>query len=158
MSYGTVFECHLNIEQPNLLNTTKVYAIFFSYVLVLYFNGRWSIQDIAHKPTIWIPNHLKSDFQKVRYSNVSSIQMVFIQILTLVGIWKLDIQIPETSKTGWFSSPVFKCLTMWTHVESFGPLKIQTRPDFGSSLYFFARCSRDPNTGLVRYSGIWILE
>ena len=51
-------------------------AILFFYVLVWYSNG-WSVRyDKAHRPTIWIQNHLKSELQKVRYSNVSSIIMV----------------------------------------------------------------------------------
>ena len=58
-------------------------AILFSDALVLYFNGWSSIEDITRRPAIWIPNHLKSKLQKVWYSNVSSIQMVSIQIFTV---------------------------------------------------------------------------
>ena len=58
-------------------------AILFSYVQVQYLNGWSSTQDIAHKQTIWIQNHLKSKLQKVQYSNVSVIQMVIIQIPTV---------------------------------------------------------------------------
>ena len=50
-----------------------------SYVLVWYSNG-WSSKDISHEPTIWILNHLKSEFQKVLYSNVSGILIVSFQI------------------------------------------------------------------------------
>ena len=93
MSNSPVFKCHFKTKQPNLLNTGQMDPILFSYVLVRYFNGHCSTQDIAHKPTIWIPNHLKSKLQKVQYSNVSS-----IQIPTVLRIWKPDIQIPETPK------------------------------------------------------------
>ena len=58
----------------------QIDTILFYYVLVWYSNGR---------PTTWISNHLKSELQKVwysksfRYSNVSGIQMVCIQIPTV---------------------------------------------------------------------------
>ena len=41
MPNDLVFECHLNTEQPNHLNTGLMDAILFSYVLVQYLNG-WS--------------------------------------------------------------------------------------------------------------------
>ena len=37
---------------------------------------------LAHKSTIWIPNHLKSEHHKVQTSNVSGIQMVpYLELL-----------------------------------------------------------------------------
>ena len=68
MPNGLVFECHSNTRQPSHLNTGQ---ILFSYVLVWYLNGWSSTLNKAHKPTIWILNHLKSKLQKVQYSNVS---------------------------------------------------------------------------------------
>ena len=68
--------------------------MYWSYVLVLLFevrisNGlvfKWSVLYKRHslRRTIWIPNHLKSELQKVWCSNVSSIQMVGIQIPSVV--------------------------------------------------------------------------
>ena len=43
----------------------------------------WLVYYIWHKLTIWIPNHLKSQLQKVWYSNVPAIQMGGIQIPTV---------------------------------------------------------------------------
>ena len=70
MPNGQVFECYLNTGQPNHLNTGQMDAILFSYVLVQYSNGWSSTQDITHILTILNPN-----FKKVRYSNVSGIQL-----------------------------------------------------------------------------------
>ena len=62
MPNGLVFECHLNTGQMD--------PILYSYVLVRYSNGRSSTKDITYRPTIWIPNHLKSKLRKCfRYSN-----------------------------------------------------------------------------------------
>ena len=41
----------------------------FSYLLVLYSNSQSCTTGITHKLTIWIPNPLKSELQKVGYSN-----------------------------------------------------------------------------------------
>ena len=46
------FWWHLNIEQPNRLNTRQMDSILSFYVLVWYSNGRSSTWDIA----IWNPN------------------------------------------------------------------------------------------------------
>ena len=48
--YG--MECHLNIIQPDHLNTGQMDAILFLYVLVQYWNGWSGTGDIAHKLTI----------------------------------------------------------------------------------------------------------
>ena len=40
MPNGLVFKCHLNTGQPHHLKTGQIDAILFSYVLVLYSNGR----------------------------------------------------------------------------------------------------------------------
>ena len=55
-------------------------SILFSHVLV------WT----AQKPTIWIPNHLKSDLQKVWYSNASDLQMVCTVTIWIPNIWIQD--------------------------------------------------------------------
>ena len=60
-----VFKCHENTWQPNHLNTRQMVAVLFSYVLVWYLIGRSSTLDITHRPTIWIPNHLISELQKL---------------------------------------------------------------------------------------------
>ena len=61
----------------------------------MYWSCIWMV-GLAHKLTIWIPNHLKSQLQIVWYSNVSCIQMVYIFRFPLyqkvskklnVGIW-----------------------------------------------------------------------
>ena len=75
---------YLNTGQPDHLNTREMVAILNSYALVRYLNGQSSTKDIAHKSTNWIPNHLKSKYQKVWYSNVSDIQKVGIQIPNVV--------------------------------------------------------------------------
>ena len=80
MPNGLVFKCHLNTGEPNHFNTRQMEAIMLFYVLVQYSNGHYSTWDITHRPTIWILDHLKFELKKFRYSNVSSIQMVSIQI------------------------------------------------------------------------------
>ena len=40
---GPVFKCHSNTGQPDHLNTGKMDAILFCYVLVRYSNGRSSL-------------------------------------------------------------------------------------------------------------------
>ena len=52
MTNGLVFKFHLNTGQPDHLNIGQMDAIWFSYGLVLYLNGWFSTQDIAHKLTI----------------------------------------------------------------------------------------------------------
>ena len=42
MTNGPVFECHMNIGQPDHLNTGQMDAILFSDELVQYPNGRFS--------------------------------------------------------------------------------------------------------------------
>ena len=74
MSNSPVFECHLNTGQPNHLNARQMDAILFSYVLILYSSGQSSTQD--SKQT----RNLKSELQKVWFSNVTTIKMVGIQI------------------------------------------------------------------------------
>ena len=74
---------YLNTGQPNHLNTGQTDATLFSYELVWYLNGWSSTWRMAHKATIWIPNHLKSELWNVRYSYVSGIQMISIQIPTV---------------------------------------------------------------------------
>ena len=91
MPNGPVFECHLNTGQPDHLNAEQMDAILFSYELVQYSNGRLTIQ---------IPNHFKSKLKKVWYSNVSGIQVVGIQIPTVVKVKQyfclmlIGIQVP----------------------------------------------------------------
>ena len=87
MPNGLVFECHLNTGRPNHLNARQMDAILFSYVLVWFSNDRSSTKD-SLRPKISILNHLKSELQKVCYTNVSGIQMVGIQIPTVLCILK----------------------------------------------------------------------
>ena len=52
------------------------------------------VHKTACKPTIWIPNYLKSKLEKGWYSNASGIQMVGIQMagVQIVGIQMVRIQ------------------------------------------------------------------
>ena len=54
---------HLNAEQMD--------TILFSYVLVQYKNDGSNTFDKAHRPTIWMPDHLKYKVQKVWYYKCS---------------------------------------------------------------------------------------
>ena len=81
MPNGLVLESHLNTGQCNHLNTRQMDATFFSYVLVWYSNGRASTQpQIDHLNT----EPFEIRIQKGWYSNVSGIQMVSIQIPTVL--------------------------------------------------------------------------
>ena len=59
---------HSKSEQTLTLRNLNMFGIRAPTLLVLYLNGRSSTKDIAHQPTIWIPNHLESELQKVWYS------------------------------------------------------------------------------------------
>ena len=68
-------------KSPTIWITRQFDAILFS----MHWFGNQMVglvhRTTPHKPTIWIPNYLQSNFKKVG-SNVSSIQMVGIQIPT----------------------------------------------------------------------------
>ena len=75
---------------------------------------KWSVQYIGQslRPTICIPNHLKSKLQKVWYSNVSGIQMVCIQIPTVIVKAKFCVQVNLKGKSIFFSYHIlnYPCL------------------------------------------------
>ena len=85
MPNGLVFKCHLNMGQPNELNTIQMDAILFSYVMVWYSNGRPSTQDIPIDRPFEYQTICNPNFKKL-YSNVSVIQLVGIQIPTVSNI------------------------------------------------------------------------
>ena len=138
-------------DSPTIWMPDKPIPSCFLMYLVQFSNGRSSTLDIAHGPTIWKPNHLKSELQKVWYSNVSGIQMV-VQIPTVLFFsqcWNFELQTKTLSLFVCLfkgSSNVYKKL-----VSSVWPGLYQKIAKFGDKTFKICRTLLKPKAVLKDY-------